>query len=62
VIWIFRDTVYGTHLYTLRLVIVTYTFGALVHVNFVDFFTRRNRLIRAFRFTYIAVDAIVGDN
>jgi hypothetical protein len=56
------NTSYGADLYTLRLVKMSHAFGAFRRVDFVNFFTQINRLVRALRLTHIAVDAFIGDH
>ena len=51
----------GANLNALRFVKVTNAFGAFAGVDLVNFDTHADGLIRAFRFTHIAVDAFVGD-
>jgi len=46
----------------LRLLEMTYTFGALVGVDFIDLFALINRLIRALRLADVAVNALVCDH
>lgn len=44
-----------------RLVVKTDTFGAQVRIDFIDFVTHVNRLVRAFRLAHVAVDATFDD-
>jgi hypothetical protein len=61
VIRVFGYTIDRADLDTLRSFIVTYTFGAQVRINDIDFITWRNRSIGAFRFTDITIDTFIGD-
>lgn len=44
-----------------RFIIMTDALGAAVAINFVDFSTHRDRLIRAFWLAHIAIDAFFCD-
>jgi hypothetical protein len=61
-LWVDRNASHRTHLHTLRLIKVTYAFCALGRVDFVDFRAEVDRLIGAFRFADIAIDAFIGDH
>ena len=50
-----------THLLAGWCLVVPYALGTLIAVNLVDMFTHRNRLIRAFGFTHITIDAFFSD-
>ena len=49
------------NLYTLRSVKMTDAFGAFIGVNFVDVQPHIDRLIRAFGFAHVAIDAFVSN-
>jgi hypothetical protein len=51
-----------THLNALGLIKVPHAFGAFMRINLVDFLSKIDRLIRAFRLTDIAVDAFIGND
>ena len=61
-LWICRNTRYGTYLDTLRFVVMTYAFGAFGGVDLVNLHAHEDRVIGALGFTHIAVDALVGDH
>ena len=61
VVGVLGDAIHRADLNALRLVIVTDTFGTFAGVDFIDLGALRNRLIWAFRFANVAVDAFVGD-
>jgi hypothetical protein len=41
---------------------MAYALGAFVRVDFVDFLSEIDRIVRALGFAHIAVDAFVGDD
>jgi hypothetical protein len=55
------DALHRTDRDTLRGIEVPYAFGTPVGIDDIDLFTLRNRPVRAFRFTHIAVDAFIGN-
>ena len=55
---IFDDAIHRAYLFALRLIIMSHTLGTAVDIYLTYFFAQRNRLIRAFRNTYIATDTI----
>jgi hypothetical protein len=61
-IGILLDAIDRTNLNALWRIVVTYAFGAFVRVDLIDFLTLRNCLVRAFRFAYVAIDTLVGNN
>jgi hypothetical protein len=56
-----RNAVNGAHLFTLRHVKMPHAFGAFVWINFVDFFTHVNSVVRALGLANVAIDTFVGD-
>ena len=62
VVVILRDTINRTYQLALGLIVVANALGAFCGFNFVNFFARRNRFVRALRFTYIAIDALISNN
>ena len=50
-----------TNLNALRRIKMTHTFGAFFWVNHIIFDALRNGLVRAFRFTNVAIDALFCD-
>jgi hypothetical protein len=60
--WIDRNTSHRTDLHTLGLIKVTHALCALVGIDFINFRAKVDRLIGAFRFADIAVDAFIGDH
>lgn len=56
------DAVDWAYLHTLRRVEVAYTFGTFVWSDDVNILMLRKRAIRALRFTYIAIDALLIDH
>jgi hypothetical protein len=54
-----EDAFHRTGLDALRFVVVAHAFGAERRVDIKNLGPLRNRFVRAFRFAYIAVDAIV---
>lgn len=61
-LWVHWNAVHGTHLHTLRLVKMPNAFCTAVGIDLVKILPHRNRLIRAFGFTHIAIDAFVGNH
>lgn len=57
-----RDARHRTHLHTLGFIEMAHTLSALARVDFVNFWAEVDRLIGAFRFAYIAIDAFIGDH
>jgi hypothetical protein len=57
-----RNAIDRTHDDALRLFVMAHALGASLGIDDVDFFSRRYRAVRAFRFANIAIDALVGDN
>lgn len=55
------DAVQRTHADAGRLVVEADAFGAQIRIDFIDFVTHVNRLIRAFRLAHVAVDATFDD-
>jgi hypothetical protein len=62
VLGIDRNASDRTNLNTLGFVKVPYAFCALIGVDFINFWAEVDRLIGAFRFADIAIDAFVGDH
>ena len=61
-LWILHNGIGDrAHLLAGGRLVVAYAFGTLIAVNLVDMFTHRNRLIRAFGFTHITIDAFFSD-
>ncbi|KFC51122.1 hypothetical protein DK37_24595 [Halomonas sp. SUBG004] len=61
-LWVEGNTVHRAHLLALRLVEVADALGAQIGVDHVNLLTGRDRVIRAFRFADVAVNAFVGDH
>jgi hypothetical protein len=61
-LWIDRNASHRAHLHTLWLVKMADAFGALGWVDFVNFRAEIDRLIGAFRFAHIAIDAFISDH
>jgi hypothetical protein len=53
------NTVDRAYLDTLRCLVVTDTLGTQVRIDHIDLITSTDRLVRALRFTYIAIDAFI---
>ena len=53
-----EDATHRTNLLALRLIVMADTFGAFGWIDDVDFRSKEDRLVRALRHTYIAIDAI----
>jgi hypothetical protein len=56
------NTGHRANLYTLGLVKMPDTLGALGRVDFINLFAQINGLVRALRFAHITVDAFIGDH
>jgi hypothetical protein len=56
------NAIYRTDLDTLRGFIVADAFGAKIGVDFIDLVALVDRAVRTFRFTDIAVDALIGNH
>ncbi len=56
-----RNAIDRAHFHTLRYIEMSDAFGAFVRIDFVYFQPLIYRLIRTFRFAYIAVNALIGD-
>ena len=61
VLRIVRNTFDGTDLAALRFVEMPDAFRALRWVDHVDLGPHRNRVVRALRLAYVAIDALVGN-
>lgn len=62
VIWVVWNAFYRADDLALGFVVMTDAFGTKVGVDDVNFSPHRNRIVWAFGFAHIAVDAVVGDN
>src|SRR5450756_1031257 len=62
VLGIQRDAVHRTHVHTLRRVVVAYAFGAFIGVDDINGIALRDRVVRAFRLAYVAIDTFVGNH
>jgi hypothetical protein len=56
-----RDAGYRAYLLALRFFEMADALGAFIGINFINFRPHVNRIIRAFRLAYIAIDAIICD-
>lgn len=56
------NAVHRANLLALRFFVVTNTFRTFMRVDFVNLRPHKNRVIRAFGFTHVAVNAIVGNH
>ena len=59
---IHRDAGHGADLHALRLVMMPHAFRALGWVNFVNFLTHINRIVRALGLANVAIDAFIGNH
>lgn len=50
---------YRAHLLALRLMVVTDAFGAFLRIDFVDFRTHGNGVVRALGLAHVAIDAVI---
>ena len=56
-----QDAINRTNLLTLRLIVVSDALRTEAGVDFVNFLTLRDCIIRAFWFAHVAVDALIGN-
>ena len=60
-LFINQNTIHRTHLLALRLVVVADALGAFAGLDFINLVALVDGIIRAFRFAYVAIDALIGN-